>query len=236
MRCEKFYKKMEEFMKKLLTSIVIVLFIGSLFAVESDPSEVVGYLEFSGVTGLNFISVPLDAGYVTSTDLVTPILACNQISRWDEAVQGWVSYNKSPFGTWPTSFALTPGMAVMIKLTGDEDVYVAGSLFVPEISFDLVLELNAISIPLSRSDITTSAILGTDMSDINQISRWDAGLQGWVSYNKSPFGTWPTSFVTTIGMPVMVKATSVFTWPTVVLSGGSQVQVSKKTTENTSRK
>jgi hypothetical protein len=202
-------------MKRAFLAFLLIFSLVMLSALESDPSETVGFVKYGCVVGLNFTALSLDAGYTTAAGVGGDIASADQISEWNSGTQAWSSANKSPFGTWLNDFDVDNGHPLMIRTTAVEDFYVAGGLITPEPTYGIVVGLAAVSIPLSRTDLTTSALVGADMVDVDQISEWNSATQTWASSNKSPFGTWLNSFATDIAKPLLVRGTSAFTWPTV---------------------
>lgn len=205
-------------MKRVLFVFAMICVLGSLIALESAPSEVVGYVKYECVTGLSFIALPLDTGYSTSAELGNAISNANQISKWDAAGQEWYSSGKNMFNQWTNIFDLEPGMAIMVKTTSDVSFYVTGGLYDvnPIYTIQYVADggnLNAVMIPLDRSDLTTSQLVGADMVEVNQISYWNETDKEWESSGKNMFNQWTNGFDTTIGMPLMIKSTAAFTWP-----------------------
>jgi hypothetical protein len=201
-------------MKKTMLAFLLIASIVMLSALESDPSDVVGFVKYEMLTGLNFIALPMDAGYATSADVGNGITDANQMSYWNETSQIWVSSNKNMFGNWVSPFAVEGGMPLMARTTSASDFYVAGSMFDPEPTYDLVVGLNTIMVPLSKTTLTTSALVGNDLGSVDQMSYYNSTSQLWVSSNKNMFGNWVSPFATDIAMPLMTRATATFTWPT----------------------
>jgi hypothetical protein len=56
-------------MKRFILPLMILLFVGSLLAVESAPSEVVGYVKYDCVAGLNLVALPMSQGYTLSSEV-----------------------------------------------------------------------------------------------------------------------------------------------------------------------
>ena len=77
-------------MKKILVLGILVLFLGSLIAAESGPSDTVGFIKYGMVVGSTFIANPMDAGYTTSALMGDAITGADQMSYWDATSQGWV--------------------------------------------------------------------------------------------------------------------------------------------------
>ena len=107
-------------MKKLLVIGMVLAFASSMFALESDPSEVVGYVTYGCVTtdgtDLNFIALPMNSGYTMASELGNAIGVCDVVNVWDPAGQGWLSAsNLGMF--WAGDFAIEIGMPLMVNVT-----------------------------------------------------------------------------------------------------------------------
>ena len=92
-------------MKKLLVLGILVLFVSAVFTLESDPSDVVGYVKYGCVTNalgdFNLMAVSLDAGYTVASEVGVDYPAIQSIKHWDNVGQVWVASDN--FGTfwWP---------------------------------------------------------------------------------------------------------------------------------------
>lgn len=207
-------------MKKLyLCILALFLFSTMLLAVESEPSEIVGYVAYECVTGttgnLNFIALPMDTGYETSEDLGNAYPGqIDAISKWIPETQSWEA--DSYDGTqWLFPFDLDPGNAYMINIVEPITFYSVGSI-VPPIQYNLVTgttgNLNFIMVPLDRSDLDESGDLGDDIGVVDAVSKWVADTQSWEA--DSYDGTqWLFPFAIEIAKPLMVNITEPVTWP-----------------------
>jgi hypothetical protein len=200
-------------MKKLLFFTMMLVLIGSMVALESDASEVVGYVKYSCVIGSNLIALPMDAEYTTSATVGDDITDADQMTYWNATSQGWISSGKNFLGNWLSPFAVDDGMALMVRVTSDSDFFVTGSMFETEPTYDILVGSNTIMVPLSETGLTTSALVGNDMVNVDQMTYWNADSQGWVSSGKNFLGNWLSPFSTDIAMPMMTRATEAFTWP-----------------------
>ena len=208
-------------MKKFLVSIVLVLFLGGLFALESLPSDVVGFIKFGLVTtastNSNHVGYALDMGFTTSSDLTTSIGATS-VSNWNAANQAWQTYVAG--GPPPTEFAVTDGMGYACDISADTDWYCVGSLFSP-VSFSFITtastDANMFTLPLNKTALTGasgSSLVLADMGVANaaSISYWNVPAQAWATQTAG--GPPPTYFATYIGYPYQIAALQAFTWPT----------------------
>jgi len=207
-------------MKKLnLMIIVLFLFSAFLFGVESDPSEIVGYVAYDcveGTTGnLNFIALPMDTGYTMASDLGNAYLGqIDAISRWIPSTQSWAAASYSA-GIWYDDFTLEPGNSYMVNVTEAITVYSVGPM-VPPLQYNLVTgttgNLNFIMVPLDRSDLAFASELGDDIGVVDAVSQWIAGTQSWSAASYSA-GIWYDDFGIEIAKPLMVNITEAVTWP-----------------------
>jgi len=205
-------------MKKVLLPLLILAAFSCLIAVESAPSAIVGYVKYPCVapldrgSGLNFIALPMDSGWTTVGQLGDAYPGMmDAMSYWDAASQTWVACYWD--GYWADEFDVYPGMPVMINALGAFDLYSMGGLPSSRASVDLLFGLNAVMVPLSRSDLSTSGLVGDDMGGdayVDALSFWDAPSQTWVACYWD--GYWADEFGTWIGMPLMVNAVQDFTW------------------------
>jgi hypothetical protein len=197
-------------MKKLIIPLLFIFAIGILAAVESEPSEVVGYVKYPCVAGLNHIALPMDQGLTMASDFAAlyPDMLDN-MSYWDAASQSWVTaFN---IGYWQGDFPIQSGSVMMIAALAPFTAYSIGNMPATNATYNLLAGLNDIMIPLNRSDITMAGQVGDEMQVLDAISRWDNASQSWVSaFN---LGYWQGDFPVTIGFPMQVAALSQTTWP-----------------------
>ena len=213
-------------MKKISLFCIFVLFLGSLMALESDPSDVVGFVKYPCVittgTNLNLVTLSMDAGYTNASDLGNAIgnTICNTVSKWDVAGQGWIQASYVPPMGWGGDFALTPGFAYMINVTSDVDVFINGDLInQPQYNLSTTTgtNLNLIMVPINRSDLAMASNLGDDIGNTicNTVSKWDASGQGWIQASYVPPMGWGGDFAISIADPLMINVTSNTSWPIV---------------------
>jgi len=212
-------------MRKIIVFTILILFMGYLFALESAPSEVVGFVKYDCVTttgtNLNLVTLSMDAGYANASDLGNAIgnTICNTVSKWDVAGQGWIQASYVPPMGWGGDFALDPGYAYMINVTSNVDVYIDGGLITQpqyNLSTTTGTNLNLIMIPMDRSDLSMASNLGDDIGNTicNTVSKWEALGQGWIQASYVPPMGWGGDFAISIADPLMINVTSNVTWPT----------------------
>ena len=186
---------------------------------ESAPSDVHGFIKYECIqtagTDLNFIALPMDAGYTNASDLGDDIGDCDAISKWDANNQAWVQASKLPFG-WAGDFTLSDGNAYMVNVTDNVNVYIDGPMLSSQPTFDLVAtagtDINSLMLRLDKSGLNLASLLGDDIGVCDAVSNWNALNQAWVQASKLPFG-WAGDFAILIGDPLMVNVTENTTWP-----------------------
>jgi len=200
-------------MKKFILPLLLLLFVGSIMAVESEPSEVVGYVKYDCVAGLNLVALPMEQGYTLASEIGYAYPgAIDAINYWDAANQQWIAAIDLG-GFWDPDFAVAPGMGLMISAVSPLAFYSIGDMPATNPSYALVNALNLIMVPLDRSDLTYASSLGMDVGITDAINQWDAANQQWIAAIDLG-GFWDPDFETTIGMPLMINAFSTGTWPT----------------------
>lgn len=107
-------------MKKFILPLLLLLAIGMLAAVESDPSAVVGYVKYQCLSGDNVIAVPMQSDYQFASELGDAIGAGN-LGYFDSTSKEWVLIDKQPWegGGWTDDFNTTIGMPLWTYV--DED-------------------------------------------------------------------------------------------------------------------
>ena len=209
-------------MKRFILPLMILLFVGSLFAVESAPSEVVGYVKYDCVAGLNLVALPMEQGFTLSSEVGDTYPGqIDQISRWDADLQFWESAVFYDFGDgtgiWDPDFAVEPGSVIMISTTAPISFFSIGSMPNSNAQYAMISGLNTMMVPLNKSQLTLSSELGDEIGTVDQLSSWAAGLQFWESAVFYDFGDgtgiWDPDFNVSIGTPVMASVTSPTTWP-----------------------
>ena len=173
-------------MKKLLILALLIASVTFIFAVESDYSDVVGYVKYElYANDFNMIALPMgDTGITTAAELATAISPdIESISVWDNESHGWNQYDVL---TPATSFDIEPGDAFLIYMGGSTNVdfYCAGTL-PTQANYDLVAnDFHTMMLPLNRSDITTTAEFAASIgTGIESISTWDNETHGWNQYD-----------------------------------------------------
>ncbi|HPP11008.1 MAG TPA: hypothetical protein PLK41_08470 [Defluviitoga tunisiensis] len=197
-------------MKKLIIPLLFIFAIGILAAVESEPSEIVGYVKYPCVTGLNHIALPMDQGLTMASDFAAlyPDMI-DAMSYWDNINQGWIAAVN--LGYWDGDFPVHPGSVMMIAALTPFNAYSIGNIPATNATYNLLVGLNDIMIPLNRSDITMAGQVGDEIGVLDAMSYWDNINQGWIATIN--LGYWDGDFPVSIGFPMQVAALSSVTWP-----------------------
>ncbi len=198
-------------MKKLLVLALLIASVTFIFAVESDYSDVVGYVKYElYANDYNMIALPMgDTGITTTAELAAAISPdITSISVWDNETSNWKQYSvSSPI----SSFAIEPGDAFLIYMAGtaNVDFYCAGTL-PTQANYDFVAsDFHTVMLPLNRSDISTTLELATSIgSGITSISTWDNETSNWKQYSvSSPI----SSFDINIGDGFLIYSNEAYT-------------------------
>ena len=203
-------------MKKLIIPLLFIFAIGILVAVESEPSAIVGYVKYPCVQGLNFVALPMDQGYnlVSQVGNTYPDLI-EAISYWDASTQSWVASVYYPeLEMWDPDFDVVIGMPLMVSCLNNFNYYSIGDLPTINAQYSLIPGLNAIMIPLNKSNLTQASMVGTNIGTLEAVSEWIASTQSWnASVYYPELEMWDPDFDVVIGMPLMVSSLSSTIWP-----------------------
>lgn len=211
-------------MKKLILPLLLLVAFGMLAAVESDPSEVVGYVKYPLYVGDNDIALPMDQGYTNASGVGNSIPGCGTVRYYDGVNQQWVAADKAPFfpNPWlPTDFTVAEGDPLLINTTTAGDFYSIGDLPDPLATYTLYAGDNFIMVPLDKSNLNLASLVGNSIPGCGTVRYYDGVNQQWVAADKAPFfpNPWlPTDFSTAIGDPLLINTTTAGTWPTAKLS------------------
>lgn len=201
-------------MKRFILPLMLLLFVGTIFAVESDPSEIVGYVKYNIVAGNNMVAIPMECAWDMASDLGMELGegVVEQISFWNADLQAFDA--AADFGGfWDGDFELESGMTLMLYSYEPLTMYSIGNL--PDLPiYNIVAGNNTVMIPLNRSDLAMASDLGMEMGEgiVEQISFWNAGLQAFDA--AADFGGfWDGDFDIEIATPLMVYSYDAMTWP-----------------------
>ena len=169
----------------------------------------------------NFIALPLDSS--DSFSYTAPGLASyvgssvKQVVKWDASSQSYVSY--TPGG--PGGFNLEIGGSYFLLVDSSSptvlsfvgDVPAQGSVsFALDNTATSGCRYTSLSVPLDQSGINDANDLANAIgSGVQQVIKWDAGSQSYVSYTAGGPGAFPVS----IGYPyfVCLDSSAPANWP-----------------------
>jgi len=198
-------------MKKLILPLLLLVAFGMLAAVESAPSEVVGYVKYDCVAGLNMVAVAMDQGYAWASDLGNDYVGLTDaISYFDPTLQDWTTAVDLG-GFWDGDFEIGNGSALLMYAYSPFSYYSIGEMYAPA-TFNLIAGLNGVMIPLNRSDIAWAGEAGTEMGS-DAVSFFDSSIQDW-STAVDLGGFWDGDFEVSIGSPFLAYVYGPTTWPT----------------------
>lgn len=203
-------------MKRFILPLLVLLFVGSLFAVESAPSEVVGYVKYDCVTGLNLVALPMDQGYMLASEVGDAYDGLvDAVSYWDASTQNWFTAVYYDFlEMWDPDFSVAPGNVLMINALSPFSMYSIGDMPETEAQYAFVSGLNTLMVPLNQSSFTLASQLGEDIGVVDAVSYWDASTQNWFTAVYYDFlEMWDPDFGVSIAMPLMANVISGTTWP-----------------------
>lgn len=208
---------------RFTVSLVLFLLMLSvpLLALESEPSETVGYVKYeckSNPNGdYNLIALALDAGYTLASELGADYPFITSIRQWDQVSQIWVSSDNFGGGFWFPDNPINPNEALLITInTSEDDVFVAGGLNTPA-SYNFVTnangDYNTMMLPFEESALTNSTLLGEDIGVCTSIRVWDNIDQNWVASDNFGGGFWFPEYDVDTGFPYYITVSSNITWP-----------------------
>jgi len=186
-------------MKKFILPLLLLLAIGMLAAVESAPSDVVGYVKYDCLVGLNHIALPMNQGFTLAGNFgdANPGLM-DAISYWDASAQTWMA--AIDLGYWEGDFPVQTGSVIMVNALSPFSAYSIGALPATNASYSMIEGLNDIMVPLNRSDILMAGDVGTEIGALDALSYWDATAQTWMA--AIDLGYWEGDFPVSIGFPI----------------------------------
>jgi len=204
-------------MKKLILPLLLILAIGMLTAVESDPSEVVGYVKYDCVVGDNLVAMPLVQPYTTTAEFGDQFGEdINTINLWNADTQTWDASVNYGGGFWDPEMPVGTGSVLFFNTTAPLTYFSIGTLPATQAQYDIVVGDNTVMIPLNKSDLSTTALAGDSMGDgetVNTINLWNADTQTWDASVNYGGGFWDPEMDTPIGTPLFLNSGSDFTWP-----------------------
>jgi len=201
-------------MKKILLPLLLILAVGMLAAVESEPSEIVGYVKYDMVVGNNLVAIPMECPWQWASQLGDSFGgSVDQISYWNAANQYFVAaVNLGDF--WDGDFEIHTGDVLMLSSSSQTVMYSIGNLPETNATYNLIVGNNTVMIPLNCNYYSWVSEVGDNMAagGVDQVSYWNNINQYFVAaVNLGDF--WDGDFPVSIAMPLMVSASSAFSWP-----------------------
>lgn len=194
--------------------MLLLLAAGFLFAVESDPSEVVGYVKYDCYPGFNFVALPMGDAITAEAlgQMYSPMV--NSIAKWNPVSQIWdtVIYD-ADFDEWYGSYPVSVGDVVVMFSSGSFAFYSLGSP-VDNQAYTISNGFNHVTVPLNRSDITSAEGLASSIGNIASAAVWSNQTQLWetVIYD-ADFDEWFGSVPLTIGDIAVPYSNGSTVWP-----------------------
>ncbi|PKN72539.1 MAG: hypothetical protein CVU50_06680 [Candidatus Cloacimonetes bacterium HGW-Cloacimonetes-3] len=213
-------------MKKFILPLVLLLAIGMLAAVESDPSAVVGYVKYPCVAGNNMLALPMVDAYTTANELGDAISATT-VGYFDTATQLWSTVDAFPWGGWSDDFALSNGQALWIYVESDVDFYSLGALPAVQPTYELVIGNNVVMLPLDKGALNSANLVGDDMG-ATTVGYFDGTTQLWSTVDAFPWGGWSDDFATSIGAPLWIYTETEGTWPVAAAKVRQNIKTKSK--------
>jgi len=155
---------------------------------------------YSLITNVNAIVLcRTDSGYTTGAELMSAIPNCVDLARWNATLQGYESWHAvfNPFN-------LVIGEPYFVTVSSPTDFTISGKT--PTLSYSMLTNVNAISIPHERLDITTGSQLISAISNCVDLARWNATLQGYESWHSvfNPYDVSPDeAYFVTVSTPTI---------------------------------
>jgi len=194
--------------------MLLLLAAGFLFAVESDPSAVVGYVKYDMVIGNNFVAIPMDCPWSMASELGAAFGGTvDQIGYYDPATQAFVTAADLGF-MWTDDFPIDTNSVLMLYSSVLDQFYSIGDLPATNATFNLVAGNNAVMVPLNKSNFAMASEIGVDMvaGNVDQVGYFDPVAQSFVTAADLGF-MWTDDFSVSIAMPLMAYSSNAFIWP-----------------------
>lgn len=152
----------------------------------------------------NYVSLPYFNSYTNAASLFNDVgPTCVQVSRWNNAIFNFDSWT----GLRGTDFNVTPGEALIIKVSSDTNWIVVGS-HNPNLALTLTQGYsNYVSIPYNTT-ANTAGTLFNQIPGCVQVSRWNNSTFNFDSWT----GLRGTDFNLTPGEGLIVKVSATTTW------------------------
>jgi len=215
-------------MKKIILPLLLILTVVMLAAVESEPSEVVGYVKYPIYNGYSYVAQPMDITTTAQAIGIENQTIISHIYKYNSQTQGWESIEYDPeFEEWLGNFNVNTGDVLLFNCIANDSYYSIGNVPDP-ITYQIYQGFNYITIPLNRSDLVSAQTLGNEIGNIQIIYRFNNQTHGWESIEYDPeFEEWIGDMNISIGDIVLLKSTSSTIWPNLIKNNNSQLRTSK---------
>ncbi|HOY85732.1 MAG TPA: hypothetical protein PLQ80_10615, partial [Candidatus Syntrophosphaera sp.] len=203
----------------ILPLLLLVAF-GMLAAVESDPSNVVGYVKYPCVFGDNFVAMPMVDGATIVSEFALPYNGSddiNTVQLWDPVGQGWAACTNYGGNFFDPDLPVGPGTPVFLNTYTAFDYYSIGDLPATNAQYTIVFGDNTVMIPLNKSNLTLVSEVGASIGpndEINTIQLWDPVGQGWAANTNYGGNFFDPDPAVTIGTPLFLNdGNGTIVWP-----------------------
>ncbi len=207
-------------MKKLIIPLLFIFAFSILAAVESEPSEVVGYVKYPCVVGDNFVAMPMNDGHTVVSEVTAYYNATQDIimsvNIYDPIIQGWSACTNYGGTYFEPDLEVGPGSVLFFYSYQAFDFYSIGSMPTTNAQYTIVIGDNTIMVPLNKSSLTSVSLLAMDMGpndEIGAVNIYDPIIQGWsacTNYGGNYFEPDPEI---SIGTPLFLYSYANFVWP-----------------------
>ena len=189
-----------------------------LYPAEGLESNVAGEFDYplktTFATDINalvilFNTQNTDAPITNAEQLANAVPYCTNVYYWSASGQGSIGH---PKGTPINNFSIKLGTPYFVNVTADSVWTVAGAY--DSFQFNLITttgtDINAVSVPLARSYLTSAEALSQDLFACTNVYLWVTSGQGFVGH---PLGTPINNFPVRPGYPYMVNVSYPSVWP-----------------------
>jgi hypothetical protein len=198
-------------MKKFILPLLLLLFVGSIMAVESEPSAVVGYVKYDLVAGNNTIALPMDQPYALASE-VGDTIGGAAVGYFNNSTQEWEIISAFPWGGWSGDFDVTNGQALWVTVDSAGSFYSLGNMPETIPNYSLVAGNNMIMVPLNESALNLASLVGDDIG-ATAVGYFNNSTQEWEIISAFPWGGWSGDFDAAIGNPLWISTDTAGTWP-----------------------
>lgn len=201
-------------MKKLLIVPLLLLAIGMLVAVESDPSNVVGYVKYDCYSGLNYVAVPLGAGGNVADLVAANMPNIRSIFKFNPLTQGWDSIDyDDEFEEWTGDMSGITGEVLLFDCLANTSFYSLGDIPTNH-TYSIVPGFNYIVVPVNQGSYTAVEHIGSAIGNVSSIFVFNNLTHGWDSIDYDvEFEEWTGSMPVEIGDVILIDSLGSATWP-----------------------